>query len=89
MRYVFDGNIIAGTSGIDFALAIVDKLMGRDVAAENMLGIEYSPQPPFKGGQVLSTDPRIVEDYLKKMENGQRSRLKCVQDAATRITSHK
>jgi cyclohexyl-isocyanide hydratase len=89
-RYVFDGNIITGagvTSGIDFALAIVDKLMGRDIASEIMLGIEYSPQPPFEGGQVSSTDPRIVEEYLSKMENGQRSRLKCVQDAASRITS--
>ena len=91
-RYVFDGNIITGagvTSGIDFALAIVDKLMGRDIAAEIMLGIEYSPQPPFEGGQVSSTDRRIVEDYLKKMEDGQRSRVKCVQDAASRITSGK
>lgn len=91
-RYVFDGNIITGagvTSGIDFALAIVDKLMGRDVAAEIMLGIEYSPQPPFEGGQVSSTNPRIVEDYLKKIENGQLTRLKCVQDAASRITSSK
>lgn len=89
-RYVFDGNIITGagvTSGIDFALAIVDKLMGRDIAAEIMLGIEYSPQPPFEGGQVSSTDPRIVEEYLKKMENGQRSRVKCVQDAVSRINS--
>lgn len=91
-RYVFDGNIITGagvTSGIDFALAVVDKLMGRDVAAEIMLGIEYSPQPPFEGGQVSNTDCRIVEDYLKKAETGQRSRSKCVLDAASRITNCK
>ncbi len=63
-RVVMDGNVITGagvSAGLDFGLAVVEKLRGRPYAKALMLQGEYAPQPPFKGGTLASTDPAIAK----------------------------
>jgi cyclohexyl-isocyanide hydratase len=87
-RYVFDGDLVTGagvTSGIDFGLAVVDRIMGREVAAEVMLAIEYTPHPPFIGGQVDNTDPAIVDAYRHKIAAGQAVRAMQVRKAVAHL----
>jgi len=62
-RVVFDGHIVtaAGVSaGIDMALALAERIAGRDVAQAIQLGIEYDPQPPLNAGSPQSAPPEIV-----------------------------
>jgi cyclohexyl-isocyanide hydratase len=62
-RVVRDGNVITGagvSAGLDFGLSVVEQLRGRPYAQALMLQAEYAPQPPFAGGTVASTDPRIA-----------------------------
>ena len=52
-RVVWDGPVVTAggvTSGIDFALRIVARLAGEDVAKSIQLSIEYDPDPPFNSG---------------------------------------
>lgn len=68
-RVVQDGNVITGagvSAGIDFALAVVEKLRGRPYAQALMLQAEYSPAPPFKGGTLADT-PREVAGFMDDM----------------------
>ena len=63
-RVVFDGTLVttAGVSaGIDGALALVDRLAGRDVAETVQLAIEYDPQPIHSAGSPARARPAIVE----------------------------
>jgi putative intracellular protease/amidase len=70
-RVVEDGNVVTGagvSAGIDFALAIVEKLRGRPYAQALMLQAEYSPAPPFDGGTLASTPGEVaqfMDDMLK------------------------
>jgi cyclohexyl-isocyanide hydratase len=62
-RVVWDGNVITAggvTSGIDFALRIVARIAGDDVAQAIQLGIEYDPAPPFTSG-----NPDRASDAVK------------------------
>jgi cyclohexyl-isocyanide hydratase len=52
-RVVRDGNLITAggvTAGIDFGLAVVAELVGREQAEAIQLGLEYAPEPPFTAG---------------------------------------
>jgi len=52
-RVVRDGNLITAggvTAGIDFGLAVVAELVGREHAEAIQLALEYAPQPPFNSG---------------------------------------
>ena len=52
-RVVHDGAVITGagvSSGIDFALSLVEHLRGREAAERIQLTIEYDPEPPFATG---------------------------------------
>lgn len=52
-RVVRDGNLITAggvTAGIDFGLAVVAELVGREHAEAIQLGLEYAPAPPFAAG---------------------------------------
>jgi transcriptional regulator GlxA family with amidase domain len=63
-RIVREGKIItaAGVSaGIDMALMLAAEIAGPEIAQAIQLGIEYDPEPPFKGGSVHSAPPEIVE----------------------------
>jgi transcriptional regulator GlxA family with amidase domain len=58
-RVVWQGNHIssAGTSaGIDAALALTERVHGRELAEALQLVIEYDPQPPFDAGSLEKAD---------------------------------
>jgi len=62
-RIVQDGNILSGggvTAGIDFVLALVAELRGRNVAEMVQLGLEYAPQPPFAAGRPDTAPAEIL-----------------------------
>lgn len=70
-RVVRDGNVLTGagvSSGLDFALALVEILRGRPYAEALMLQAEYHPQPPFPGGTLATTPPDVgsmIDDMFK------------------------
>jgi transcriptional regulator GlxA family with amidase domain len=58
-RVVWQGNHIsaAGVSaGIDMALALTERIHGRELAKALQLVIEYDPQPPFDSGSPRKAD---------------------------------
>lgn len=62
-RVVEDGNVITAggvTSGIDFALTLIAREAGEDVARMIQLALEYDPAPPFPGGHPLSSGEAMV-----------------------------
>jgi transcriptional regulator GlxA family with amidase domain len=62
-RVVFDGKIVtaAGVSaGIDMALALAERVAGRQVAEAIQLGIEYDPQPPLHAGSPATAPAEVV-----------------------------
>ena len=61
-RVVRDGELLTGggiTAGIDFALALVAELAGREAAEAIQLYLEYAPAPPFDAG-TPGTAPEAV-----------------------------
>jgi putative intracellular protease/amidase len=63
-RVVRDGNILTGagvTSGMDFAIALVEMLRGRAYAEALVLQGEYAPDPPIKGGTLATTSAPVGE----------------------------
>jgi transcriptional regulator GlxA family with amidase domain len=68
-RVVFSGERIvtaAGvSSGIDMALALVERMSGRDLAETVQLAIEYDPQPPTDAGSPAKARPEIVTGVQK------------------------
>lgn len=66
-RVVEDGNVITAggvTSGIDFALTLIAREAGEDVARMIQLALEYDPAPPFAGGNPSSSGEGLT-DALK------------------------
>ncbi|MGE4372616.1 MAG: DJ-1/PfpI family protein [Xanthobacter sp.] len=62
-RIVHDGNLITAggiTSGIDFGLAVIAQLFGRDEAETIQLSLEYAPEPPFDAGLPERVRPEIL-----------------------------
>lgn len=64
-RFVSDdnGRFMSGggiTSGIDFALRVVEALRGPDAAQLVQLLIEYDPHPPFNSGHPRVARPEII-----------------------------
>ena len=58
-RVVWQGNHISGagvSAGIDMALALTDRVHGRQLAEALQLAIEYDPQPPFDTGSPVKAD---------------------------------
>jgi len=58
-RVVWQGNHISGagvSAGIDMALALTERVHGREVAEALQLAIEYDPQPPFQAGSPGKAD---------------------------------
>jgi cyclohexyl-isocyanide hydratase len=68
-RVVWDGNVVTAggvTSGIDFALDIVARLAGDDVARSIQLSIEYDPEPPFTSGHPDHAPAAIREQMIER-----------------------
>src|SRR5208282_5471251 len=55
------------TAGIDFALALIAEVAGREVAEAIELNLEYAPAPPFNAGRPEPAPPAAVETVRKRM----------------------
>ncbi len=62
-RVVKDGSLITAggvTSGIDFGLAVIAELIGREEAETIQLSLEYAPEPPFGAGLPETSSASVV-----------------------------
>ena len=87
-RVVIDRNRITGagvTSGIDFALAVVARLAGEDVAKQIQLSMEYDPEPPFAAGSPAKAGPIVTAQVMAKMESFQTRRREVTIRAAAAL----
>ena len=87
-RVVVDRNRITGagvTAGIDFAIAIAQRLVGEEWARAIQLQIEYDPAPPFDSGSPRSADPALVARVRAAGNAGQEERRHLVERAAARL----
>ena len=67
-RVVWQGNHISGagvSAGIDMALALTDRVHGRELAESLQLAIEYDPQPPFNSGSPTKADASTLRLALR------------------------
>lgn len=65
-RTVVDRNRVTGggvTAGIDFALVLIARVAGEEVARAIQLGFEYDPAPPFDAGSPEKAGPGLVARY--------------------------
>jgi transcriptional regulator GlxA family with amidase domain len=65
---VWQGNHIAGagvSAGIDMALALTERVHGRELAESLQLVIEYDPQPPFDSGSPSKADASTLRLALR------------------------
>jgi cyclohexyl-isocyanide hydratase len=87
-RVVIDGKFISGggvTAGIDFALAVVDELKGREVAKTIQLMVEYDPHPPFDAGSPKRASPAVMAELARLMEPFRHERDLAVSRAAAAL----
>jgi transcriptional regulator GlxA family with amidase domain len=67
-RVVFEGNHVSGagvSAGIDMALALTERVHGRELAKSLQLAIEYDPQPPFDTGSPTKADASTLRLALR------------------------
>jgi cyclohexyl-isocyanide hydratase len=67
-RVVWQGNHISGagvSAGIDMALALTERVHGRELAQSLQLVIEYDPQPPFDSGSPAKADASTLRLALR------------------------
>jgi cyclohexyl-isocyanide hydratase len=77
-RVVEDGNVITAggvTAGIDFALTLVAREAGRDVAEALQLGFEYDPAPPFHAGTPDAAGPARTAALRARVYDAAAARL--------------
>ena len=67
-RVVWQGKHISGagvSAGIDMALALTERVHGRELAKSLQLVIEYDPQPPFDSGSPDKADASTLRLALR------------------------
>jgi transcriptional regulator GlxA family with amidase domain len=67
-RVVWQGSHISGagvSAGIDMALALTERVHGRELAESLQLVIEYDPQPPFQSGSPEKADASTLRLALR------------------------
>jgi transcriptional regulator GlxA family with amidase domain len=67
-RVAWDGNHVSGagvSAGIDMALALTERVHGRELAEALQLVIEYDPEPPFDSGSPAKADPGTLRLALR------------------------
>ncbi len=77
-RVIEDGHIITAggvTSGIDFALTLIAREAGEDVARAIQLALEYDPQPPFTGGHPDSAPAPILSEIRARFYDAAATRM--------------
>ena len=55
------------TAGIDFALALVAELAGREIAEAIQLNLEYAPAPPFDAGNPESAPEAVARSVRSRL----------------------
>lgn len=86
-RVVSDGQLITGagvSSGIDFALTLVERLRGREAAERIQLTIEYDPEPPFHTGSAATAPAEWVQAGRR---NAEHTRLPRIRAAAEKFSA--
>ncbi|ESX93505.1 MULTISPECIES: DJ-1/PfpI family protein [unclassified Mesorhizobium] len=76
-RIVEDGKLITAggvTSGIDFGLALVARLLGQEEAEIVQLSLEYAPAPPFRSGTPAEASPAVLAQAKKRLSGSRRVR---------------
>ena len=76
-RVVRDGTLITAggvTSGIDFGLAVVAELLGREEAETIQLSLEYAPAPPFGAGTPQTAPESVIAAAKARMAGSRRER---------------
>jgi len=69
-RVVRDGNLITAggvTAGIDFGLAVVAELVGKEHAQAIQLALEYAPQPPFQAGTPEEAPAAVLASVKERL----------------------
>lgn len=69
-RVVWQGNHVSGagvSAGIDTALALTERVHGRELAEALQLVIEYDPQPPFDAGSPAKADAATIRRARRLM----------------------
>jgi cyclohexyl-isocyanide hydratase len=87
---VIDGKFISGggvTAGIDFALAVIDEIRGREAAETIQLMVEYDPQPPFEAGSPERASPAVLARVRRFAEPMLRERAAAVERAAAALAA--
>lgn len=87
-RVVIDGNVITGggvTSGIDFALRVVEQIKGRGTAEALQLALHYDPEPPFVGGSPARSPKAVVDAVTLAASARQTERQAAVDRAAAKL----
>ena len=91
-RVVVDRNRITGagvTSGIDFALRVVEDMTDRATAQQIQLQMEYDPEPPYRCGTPKTAPPEIVDAVRARLHMFQSSRRSASERAAERLAARK
>ena len=89
-RVVRDGNLMTGggvTAGIDFALALIAELGGRDAAKAIQLALEYAPSPPFNAGRPDTAPADVLASVQALTAKGLEERARWVAEAAERLAA--
>lgn len=87
-RTVFDRNRVTGggvTAGIDFALALMARIAGEDVARAVQLALEYDPAPPFSAGSPDKAGPELVAVYTERANRLAPGRKEAIAASARRL----
>lgn len=90
-RVVRDRNRITGagvTSGIDFALTVVADLLGKDVAQEIQLQMEYDPEPPYQTGSPRMAPSDLVARTREKIAPFIAGRRAATERAAQKLLKY-
>ncbi|HEX7094359.1 MAG TPA: DJ-1/PfpI family protein, partial [Acidimicrobiales bacterium] len=89
-RVVVDRDRITGggvTAGIDTALTIAAAAVGRQVAEEIQLQLQYAPEPPFASGHPATADAAVVAAVNERLRDLQAQRLAAARAAAARLAA--
>ncbi|MDL2409126.1 DJ-1/PfpI family protein [Rhizobium calliandrae] len=76
-RIVQDGNLITAggvTAGIDFGLAVVAALFGKEEAETVQLSLEYAPQPPFHSGTLEEATADVIARTRRRLAGSRMAR---------------
>jgi len=87
-RVVQDGNLLSGggvTAGIDFALTLAARIVGRSEAEAIQLQLEYAPAPPFDAGTPDTAPAAVLETVRARGAVLRHERERLVQRVASRL----